>query len=161
MGTPLMFAVKGGHLDIVRRLLDHPGIQLGKGDRDGMTALHWACLDNRVSIVQLFCRDSRCGPGIVNKKNRDGDTPLMISVSWGILDIVKELDIEGADFFTKDSDGDTLIEVARMFNEAEVLEYLTERNKVDRLQVIAAHNVARYVKKKANVEALEITEIMR
>ena len=38
--TPLMLAVAKGHLDIVRRLLLHPGIQLGKGNRVGITALH-------------------------------------------------------------------------------------------------------------------------
>ena len=42
-----------------------------------------------------------------------------------------------------------------------MLEYLIERNKVDSLQVIAAHNVARYVKNKAGVEALEIPETVR
>ena len=43
-----------------------------------------------------------------------------------------------------------------------MLEYLIERNKkVDSLLVIAAHNVARYVEKKADVEDLEIPGTMR
>ena len=65
------------------------------------------------------------------------------------------------DFFTKDSDGSTLIEVARMYNDAEVLEYLIERNKINSLKVISAHNVARYVENKDDVEALEIPETVR
>ena len=48
-----------------------------------------------------------------------------------------------------------------MFNRGEMLKYLIERNKVDILQVIAAHNVARYVEKKADVEALEIPETVQ
>ena len=180
-----MCAVRGGHNDIVSRLLKHPGIILGMADSNGDTALHWACDNNNVSIVKLLCQDSRCSPGVVNKKDSNGDTPLMSAVLLGDLDIVRELDREGTDFFTKDSDGMTLIEWARemknnedevldsdedeVLNNAEdevsdcakVLEYLMERNKVDSLRVIAAHNVARNLKNSADVEALEIPWTVR
>ena len=88
----------------------------------------------------------------------------MIAVRIGLLDIVKELDREGTDFFTKDMDGKTLIETARRMTEkartrrndyAEVLKYLMERPKVDTLKVNVAHNIARYVRNKADVEAME------
>ena len=36
-----------------------------------------------------------------------------------------------------------------------------ERPKVDTLQVISAHNIARYVRNRADVETLEIPVIMR
>ena len=85
----------------------------------------------------------------------------MIAVAWGYLDVVRELDVEGTNFFTKNRDGTTLIEMARMHNHVDVLEYLIERNKVDSLQVITAHYVARYVKNKADLEALEITVTAR
>ena len=159
--TPLMVAVHGGHLDIVRILLEHPGIKLNITRNPGETALHYACDHNRVSIIKLLCQDSRCSPGVINKKDSDGATPLMRAVHEGNLDIVKELDIEGTDFFTKDWDGTTLIEMARRWHNEEVLEYLMERNKVDSLKVIATHNVARYVKKKADIETLEIPATVR
>ena len=38
--TPLISAVDGGHLAIVKRILKHPGIRLGKRDSGGYTALH-------------------------------------------------------------------------------------------------------------------------
>ena len=57
----------------------------------------------------------------------------MIAVAWGYLDVVRELDVEGTNFFTKNRDGTTLIEMARMHNHVDVLEYLIERNKVDSL----------------------------
>ena len=85
-------------------------------------------------------------------------------VHRGYLDIVKELDREGTDFSTKYRDGTTLIEVARMArrrNHVEVLEYLMERPKVDTLQVIAAHNITRYVKNKTDFEALGIPKDLR
>ena len=85
----------------------------------------------------------------------------MWAVCEGHLDIVKELDMDITDFSTKDYDGRTLIEVARIRNKAEVLEYLIERKKVNSLEVIAARNIARYVENKADVEALEIPGTMR
>ena len=85
----------------------------------------------------------------------------MRAVHYGQLDIVKELDMDITDFSTKDSDGRTLIEVARMEKKDDVLEYLIDRYKVDSLLVIAARNVARYVENKADVEALEIPKDLR
>ena len=159
--TPLMCAVEFGHLDIVRRLLQHPETQLEGYGFMGYTALHVACIYNKVSIVKLLCQDRRCSPSFVNKKNNNGYAPLMYAVRYGYLDIVKELDMEGSDFFTKDRDGISLIEVARFNNKAEVLDYLTKRIKVDNLKVIAAHNVASFLKNKGDVGALEIPETLR
>merc|ERR1712168_1540358 len=106
-------------------------------------------------------RTAGVSPGVVNKKDLDGGTSLMRAVAMGHLDIVEELDMDITDFSTKAHDGRTLIEVAKMENRAEVLKYLIERNKVDSLKVIAARNVARYVEKKADVEALEIPGTVR
>jgi len=165
--TPLMCAVTWGYLDIVRTLLEVPALQLGRCDNNGATALHCVTGKNRISIMKLLCQDSRCSPGVVNKKTSDryGATALMKAVCWGYLDIVKELDRdrEGTDFSTVDRRGTTLIQMARRIvgktrgnYYAAVLKYLRKRPKVDTLQVIAAHNIARYVRNKADVEALEI-----
>ena len=159
--TPLMRAVRLGHLNIVKSLLQHPGIELGKKNSLGRTALHWACDYNRVSIVKLLCQDSRCTPSVVNTKNSHGSTALMRAVHGGHLDIVKALDKEGTDFLTKHRHGSTLVEMARMKEHAEVWEYLIERPKVDSLQVIAAHNIARYVRNRADVEAMVIPVTMK
>ena len=156
-------AVNSGFLDIVKTLLEVPELQLGN-TMETCTALHFVCMyicfysrDIKVSIMKLLCQDSRCSPGIVNNKTNLGYTALMMAVYNGCLDIVKELDKEGTDFFIKDFEGTTLIETARRKEDrAEVLEYLLERNKVDSLKVIAAHNVARYVRNKAEVEAMKI-----
>ena len=48
-----------------------------------------------------------------------------------------------------------------MTSEADVLEYLLERDKVDSLKVIVAHNVAKYLSNKADVETLEIPDTLR
>ena len=106
--------------------------------------------------MKLLCQDYRCSPGVVNKENRFGDTALMRAVTMGDMDIVKELD-----YFTMDSDGTTLIEMAMRLNRVEVLEYLNERPKVETLQVIVAHNIAGYMRNEADVEALEIPVTVR
>ena len=160
--TPLIRAVRCQNLDIIRTLLKHPGIELGnKHTSMGSTALHYACAYKNVSMMKLFCQDSRCSPSIVNMKDSYGETALVLAVYYGFLDIVKELDKEGTDFFAKDRKGRTLIEMARMFNKAEVLEYLIERSRVDSLKVIAAHNIARYMRNKADVETLVIPVTVR
>merc|ERR1719233_2360176 len=124
----------------------------------GTTALHYACFFGNLSFAQLLCQDSRCSPAVVNKKSRYGKTPLMMAVTEGNLDIVRELDMEGTDFFTTNSNGRSLIAVARVRNYADLLQYLVERKKVDSLQAVAAHNVARFIQNKADVACLELPE---
>ena len=61
--------------------------------------------------------------------------------------------VEGIDFDTKDSDGRTLIDVARMRNNTAVLEYLRDRKKRT-LKELAAYSVAKHLKKKDDVDVL-------
>merc|ERR1712187_320093 len=105
--TPLMLAVKRDHLDIVRTLLEVPELQLHRCNSAGYTALHYACLFRRASIIKLICQDSRCSPSVVDKKKRSGRTALMLAAAvwWGDQDIVKELDRVGTELLTKDRYG--------------------------------------------------------
>ena len=74
--------------------------------------------------MKLICNDGRCKIGLVNKKDNDGYIALMIAVVMGHLDIVKELDMEGSDFYIKHMNGRSLIQMARRRNNAELVEYL-------------------------------------
>ena len=160
--TPLMHAILfmdptfGDFLGIVRRLLEVPALQLLRCCHNGETALHYACKYNRVSILKLLCQDSRCTPALVNKKDSDGYTALMRGVRMGHLDIVKELDMEGTDYHTKNMYGTTLIEMSKKRNKAQVFEYLMQRPNVDTLMVISAHKISKYVTTKDDVESLPI-----
>merc|ERR1719147_496118 len=81
-------------------------------------------------------------------------TALMRAVHYGALEIVKEMEkVEGIDFDTKDKDGRTLIEVARMRNRTAVLEYLRDRKKRT-LKGMAANSVAKLLKNKEDIDAL-------
>ena len=164
--TPLMWSIfclgsidnedYGQYFNIVRKLLEVPLLQLGKSCLLGATVLHYACHGNLVYILKLLCKDSRCNPAFVNKKDNFGDTALMKAVWKGHLDIVKELDMEGTDYNTKNKYGTTLIETARRRNKDEVLEYLIQRPNVDTLMVISAHNMSRYLTTIDDLESLPI-----
>ena len=164
--TPLMWAILwmdpidnedyGEYFDIVRTLLQVPSLQLGRCCDTGGTVLHYACQANLVYILKLICQDSRCNPALVNKKDNGGYTALMRGVCMGHLDIVKELDMEGTDYHTKNMYGTTLIEMARRRNKAEVFEYLMQRPNVDTLMVISAHNISRYLTTIDDLESLQI-----
>ena len=159
--TPLMSAMDNNQAEVVRYLLTQPELHLDKRYRDGDTALHGACLFNRdISVIRLFCQDRRCTPCVVNIKDNDGMTALMAAVYCGSLGIVKELEmVEGIDFDTKDSDGRTLIDVARMRNNTAVLEYLRDRKKKT-LEGMAANSVAKHLKNKKDIDALVDDQLM-
>lgn len=52
MVTPLMIAVKYGHIDIVKLLLEH--IDVNVQDQFGFTAIHYATISNSKTMIQLL-----------------------------------------------------------------------------------------------------------
>ena len=155
--TPLMLAMRKNQTDVLKFLLSQPELQVDKRNIDGDTALHMACYDcYDITVVRLLCQDRRCTPSVVNSKNKHGMTALMTAVYYGRLEIevVKEIEkVEGIDFDTKDKDGRTLREVARMRNYTAVLEYLWDRKKRT-LKGMAAYSVAKHLQNKEDIDAL-------
>ena len=144
------------YFDIFRTLLEVPSVQLGICCDRGWTVLHYICDKNLVSFLKLLCDDSRFNPGLVNKKDNCADTAIMRGVWNGHLNIVKQLDIEGSDYNTKNIYGESLIEIAKFKNRTDVLDYLMKRPNVDTLMVICAHNISRYLTKIDDIESLQI-----
>jgi len=113
--TPLHMAMAYNHPSTVGLLLARPQLQLEKTDRDGWTGLHLACYNNSTACISLYGEDRRCTEEIINMKTDDGSTAVMYAVVQGYLECVKEMDkLEGVDFTTKNCEGQTLIEVARL-----------------------------------------------
>ena len=166
--TPLLWAVQGNQYSVVRTLLSNPDTLLSMTTASGMTCVHLACLGVRSSLIPLLGQDRRCSQGILNRRNRCGDTALMLAVQTGNLECVKELDnLEWTNFRTQNTEGETLVDVARklmikkMPEGAEMLEYLIQRNrKVETLAEIAAYNVAKYIGNETDVEQLEIPKCL-
>merc|ERR1719233_831978 len=128
---------------VVSLLLSYKELVLDKATKKGYTALHFACgvggVGTSFPVIPLLGRDRRCTPVVLNKKDNDGDSPLMWAVMSGNLQSLKEMEkLQGADFRTKNMSGEGLVDVAHV----SVLEYLLNRRKVESLKVLAAHAVA-------------------
>ena len=108
--TPLMFACQMGNHEIVRKLLQMPGIDILYKDEDGWTALHVAahwgsskCLEELAKI-----------PGVNwNCKDVDGQTPLYRALLCGHPDFARIIASQPrVDVAVKTNHGQTLAEAA-------------------------------------------------
>ena len=127
--TPLVGAMGKNHTDIVKLLLDRPETKLVMENIDSTTALHFACLKNAASVIILYCQDKRITADIINQKDKWGNTPLMEAVENGSLDALKELSkVDLVDWNTKDGNGRTVMEVAFLYKQRNVVRYLRSRN---------------------------------
>lgn len=70
---------------IVKRLLDHPKIQLEAEDRNGSTALHYAVQKGNLSIIRMLLEKNIR----VDDTNMDGKTPLDLAKDKEIRDMLK------------------------------------------------------------------------
>jgi hypothetical protein len=75
--TPLMAASFAGHVEVVRVLLGHPGAKAttDRRDRDGRTAVWWACNMGRGGVARALL-ESGADPTIAHN---DGTTPMAIA----------------------------------------------------------------------------------
>eukprot|EP00092_Neocalanus_flemingeri_P021931 GFUD01023788.1.p1 GENE.GFUD01023788.1~~GFUD01023788.1.p1 ORF type:complete len:167 (+),score=46.11 GFUD01023788.1:218-718(+) len=123
--TPLYCAMYNNQPSVVTTLLSSADTRLDVTNSNGMTGLHGACYNNKVSVITVFCSDARCTPAILNMKDKQGSTALMLAVEQGQLDAVQEMaTVKGTDFGTVNSEGQTIIEVARQQRWPEMLQFL-------------------------------------
>jgi hypothetical protein len=86
--TPLNWASREGHTQVVKALLAAPGIDVNKADKDGRTPLQWASWERHTVVVKLLL----AAPGIdVNKADKDGETPLYWASCKGYTEVVMAL----------------------------------------------------------------------
>ncbi|MBQ3526920.1 MAG: ankyrin repeat domain-containing protein [Akkermansia sp.] len=105
--TPLYWAARDGHTEIVKLLLAAPGIEVNKAHMYGETPLYWAAFYSHTEIVKLLL----AAPGIdVNKADWDGRTPLYQAAWHGHTECVKQLlAAPGIDVNKADKNGITLL----------------------------------------------------
>ncbi|XP_055377214.1 protein TANC2 isoform X2 [Condylostylus longicornis] len=89
--TSLMIASEEGHLDIIEFLVER-GVDLERQDKDGLTALSWACLRGRYNVVK-FLIDKGCRQDHVDKIGR---TILDLAAYQGSSNLVQYLIENGA-----------------------------------------------------------------
>jgi len=77
--TGLMGAMRMGYTEVATILLAHDDIKLDTTDVTGRTALHYACINNRVDSVKLFLKHRDCRKDLVMAKTVSGNTAEMLA----------------------------------------------------------------------------------
>ena len=119
---PLHWAARGGHLPVVKYLIEEQGTQVDVKDMYGQQPLHLAACDCRLPVVKYLVEER--GAEVDAKDNGDWQ-PLHTAVIYGHLPVVKYLIREqGVQVDAKDRDGKTPTELAR--DSPEIRKFLEE-----------------------------------
>ena len=117
-------------LEIYRQILSMQKnqINLNYKDENGNTALHYACDEGNLKIVEILL-DANCE---TNNKNIEKQTPLHLSAKRGYFDISKRLIESGANLNAEDSEKNSPLHYVCRDNYIELLKYfLTKNPKLD------------------------------
>ncbi|KAM9113442.1 protein phosphatase 1 regulatory subunit 12C isoform 1-T1 [Pangshura tecta] len=108
-------ACAGGELGEARAMLrggpggERPGPGLVNGtNADGISALHQACIDENLEVVQFLVENG----ADVNQADNEGWTPLHVAASCGYKEIAQYLLAHGAQVAAVNSDGEIPLDIA-------------------------------------------------
>ena len=111
--TPLIAALAYKHSQVVTALLSCQNIGISTTTDYGRTVLHWACWYGSSECVALLGKDRRM-EHMINAKDTNGDTALVLAVEQGYLACVEEMaKLNGVDWETKSGNGKSLEDIAR------------------------------------------------
>jgi len=105
--TPLLIAAKSGHLMIVINLIDH-GTNVLAVDRDGWSAVHYACFEGHLSTLLVLIHHG----ANVSIKDRNGVSALMLAARNGHDLITEILLYNGANLHALDNNQETALHYA-------------------------------------------------
>ena len=86
--TALMHAVRNGHNQIVKLLLDHPAVKTNEKTNSGWTALHFAAWKNNAEGARMLLLHP--GFNSADSTNNSGETALM----WAVINSKKKFLLE-------------------------------------------------------------------
>jgi len=115
----LHFAVQGGHIHIVKFLIQK-GCDLEKKTRTGSTALHRASREGQIELVKVLL-DSGAN---INAQNKDDETALHIAVFYRRVEVVKLLLERGIDKSLKNFENKTALDIAEQIEDKEQIALL-------------------------------------
>uniref|UniRef100_A0ABM5EI57 Protein phosphatase 1 regulatory subunit n=1 Tax=Pogona vitticeps TaxID=103695 RepID=A0ABM5EI57_9SAUR len=102
----------GAELEAAREMLDaDPGAVNGT-NADGISALHQACIDENMEVVEFLVASG----ADVNQADNEGWTPLHVAASCGYIEIAQYLLDHGANIAAVNSDGDVPLDIAEADN---------------------------------------------
>lgn len=115
-----MAACSSGDFDEVRQHL-MLGVNINTTNVDGLTALHQACIDANLNMVQFLNEHG----ADLNAQDNEGWTPLHAAVSVGNLEVVKYLVSQGARLDVCNNDSDLPVDLCDAGN-VQMREYLED-----------------------------------
>ena len=87
--TGLMWAASNNHIEVVRRILSNPDVDISVSNDDGYTVLHECCINNSIDSLNLILQHPHCDPEFLRKKNLAGDTAEMLAKNEGFKECVR------------------------------------------------------------------------
>ncbi|KAJ2898981.1 hypothetical protein MKZ38_003550 [Zalerion maritima] len=120
--TPLHLAAQNGRLDAAEFLVSR-GADAAAGDNNFQTCLHKAVINNQVEAVKYLAKIPG-RPSVLEARDDMGRTALHTAACEGHLELVKLLVGNGARRDARDAEGKTVLEVAEMYEEKQVVKYL-------------------------------------
>ena len=81
--NPVLAASYGGHIDVLRLLINHCGPL--QGDDDSVTSLHVASYKGHINIAQYLVNECHVDP---DRADSSYNTPLLYSALGGQVDLV-------------------------------------------------------------------------
>ena len=112
--TPLTGALSSKNTKLAISLLHIPRVNINLADTYSRTPLHFACCHNLTEVIRLLTTHPYMTSKSLNKKDVYGRSPIMVTVELGKVEAAKEMiKVNGVDLTTVNSDGESLLEVAR------------------------------------------------
>ncbi|XP_078348223.1 palmitoyltransferase ZDHHC17-like isoform X2 [Oculina patagonica] len=120
----LVRATQYGIFDRCLELIDKEGVDVNTLDKENVSALHWAAINNRMRIAEYFVSK---GAAVDQKGGILNATPLHWAVRQGHLEMVVFLMKHGADPASLDIEGCSCLHVAVQHSQMGVVAYLISK----------------------------------
>ncbi|GMF64109.1 unnamed protein product [Phytophthora fragariaefolia] len=123
--TPLLYAVKGNHVELARYLVMEAGANVNEQNEMGVTAVYIACQDGLEDMVKFLVLEAKAD---VNLSNCTNHAPLHEAVAGGFTAVVDFMLRNGADKYVVDKMGVTVWHEAAGNGSVEMLELLVQHD---------------------------------
>ena len=124
--TPIFHAIRNGHVEVTKYLMQIPGIRTAASD--GFTVLMCACRFGQMPIVRYLLTRPDVN---VNEATSDGRTAFFRAASWRHVDIMRLLVENGCEVGQKDDMNQTVLRKACNDGHVDVVAYLTSLSSCD------------------------------